>query len=153
MAYHQRVNQFKSRIDFDDPSTTKPPSLAKSAVLQALEEEERQQQSRGKDHLPRFTAPHPKIPVGWWASTAQVSSAAAASASWTGWFLDCFVQRWSARFAPAGSPSAAALSTCPAASKCPVSSAGPAAAESLFVTVYGFARFTPFAPDRGWWWP
>lgn len=35
-------------IDFDDPSTTKPPSLAKSAVLQALEEEERQQQSRGK---------------------------------------------------------------------------------------------------------
>uniref|UniRef100_A0A8D8K1I2 (northern house mosquito) hypothetical protein n=1 Tax=Culex pipiens TaxID=7175 RepID=A0A8D8K1I2_CULPI len=34
-------------IDFDDPSTTKPPSLAKSAVLQALEEEERQQ-SRGK---------------------------------------------------------------------------------------------------------
>lgn len=35
-------------IDFDDPSTTKPPSLAKSAVLQALEEEERQQQGRGK---------------------------------------------------------------------------------------------------------
>jgi len=47
MAYQQRVNQFKSRIDFDDPSTTKPPSLAKSAVLQALEDEERQQ-SRGK---------------------------------------------------------------------------------------------------------
>ncbi|XP_038114570.1 putative mediator of RNA polymerase II transcription subunit 26 isoform X4 [Culex quinquefasciatus] len=38
-------------IDFDDPSTTKPPSLAKSAVLQALEEEERQQQSRGKGFL------------------------------------------------------------------------------------------------------
>ncbi|ETN61088.1 hypothetical protein AND_007268 [Anopheles darlingi] len=33
-------------IDFDDPSTTKPPSLAKSAVLAALEEEERQK-SRG----------------------------------------------------------------------------------------------------------
>lgn len=35
-----------SRIDFDDPSTTKPPSLAKSAVLAALEEEEREK-SRG----------------------------------------------------------------------------------------------------------
>ncbi|XP_035909199.1 basic-leucine zipper transcription factor A isoform X5 [Anopheles stephensi] len=33
-------------IDFDDPSTTKPPSLAKSAVLAALEEEEREK-SRG----------------------------------------------------------------------------------------------------------
>uniref|UniRef100_U5EML1 Putative basic-leucine zipper bzip transcription factor n=1 Tax=Corethrella appendiculata TaxID=1370023 RepID=U5EML1_9DIPT len=29
-------------IDFDDPSTTKPSSLAKSAVLQALEDEERE---------------------------------------------------------------------------------------------------------------
>ncbi|XP_058835530.1 uncharacterized protein LOC131692479 isoform X3 [Topomyia yanbarensis] len=48
MAFHQRMHPFKSRIDFEDPSTTKPPSLAKSAVLQALEEEERQQAGRGK---------------------------------------------------------------------------------------------------------
>ncbi|XP_062552559.1 uncharacterized protein LOC134217767 isoform X2 [Armigeres subalbatus] len=48
MAYHQRVSQFRSRIDFDDPSTTKPSSLAKSAVLQALEDEERQQSRAGK---------------------------------------------------------------------------------------------------------
>ncbi|CAG9800053.1 unnamed protein product [Chironomus riparius] len=30
-----------SRINFDDPSTTRPGSLAKSAVLAALEEDER----------------------------------------------------------------------------------------------------------------
>uniref|UniRef100_A0A182YJ47 Uncharacterized protein n=1 Tax=Anopheles stephensi TaxID=30069 RepID=A0A182YJ47_ANOST len=38
--------QINCVIDFDDPSTTKPPSLAKSAVLAALEEEEREK-SRG----------------------------------------------------------------------------------------------------------
>ncbi|XP_055621751.1 bromodomain-containing protein DDB_G0280777 isoform X2 [Toxorhynchites rutilus septentrionalis] len=48
MAYHQRVPFYKPRIDFEDPATTKPPSLAKSAVLQALEEEERHQ-GRNKD--------------------------------------------------------------------------------------------------------
>ncbi|XP_049538707.1 uncharacterized protein LOC125953286 isoform X2 [Anopheles darlingi] len=54
MAYQQyRVSQYRSprRIDFDDPSTTKPPSLAKSAVLAALEEEERQK-SRGTVERP-----------------------------------------------------------------------------------------------------
>lgn len=45
-------------IDFDDPSTTKPPSLAKSAVLQALEEDERQQ-SRANKGLKRVAWPPP----------------------------------------------------------------------------------------------
>ncbi|XP_050075133.1 uncharacterized protein LOC126562623 isoform X1 [Anopheles maculipalpis] len=44
-------------IDFDDPSTTKPPSLAKSAVLAALEEEEREK-SRGTG-LKRVAWPPP----------------------------------------------------------------------------------------------
>ncbi|XP_052862789.1 uncharacterized protein LOC128269381 isoform X3 [Anopheles cruzii] len=44
-------------IDFDDPSTTKPPSLAKSAVLAALEDEERQK-SRGTG-LKRVAWPPP----------------------------------------------------------------------------------------------
>lgn len=34
------------RIDFDDPSTTRTGNLAKSAVLAALEEEERERQGR-----------------------------------------------------------------------------------------------------------
>ncbi|XP_053676412.1 nuclear receptor coactivator 6 isoform X2 [Anopheles nili] len=59
MAYHQRVSQYRSprRIDFDDPSTTKPPSLAKSAVLAALEDEEREK-SRGTG-LKRVAWPPP----------------------------------------------------------------------------------------------
>uniref|UniRef100_A0AAG5D8S2 Zasp-like motif domain-containing protein n=1 Tax=Anopheles atroparvus TaxID=41427 RepID=A0AAG5D8S2_ANOAO len=47
----------KPKIDFDDPSTTKPPSLAKSAVLAALEEEEREK-SRGTG-LKRVAWPPP----------------------------------------------------------------------------------------------
>lgn len=34
------------RIDFDEPSTTRTGNLAKSAVLAALEEEEREKRSR-----------------------------------------------------------------------------------------------------------
>lgn len=45
------INLFCFRIDFEDPATTMPPSMAKSAVLQALEEEERQQ-SRAKGKSP-----------------------------------------------------------------------------------------------------
>lgn len=45
-------------IDFDDPSTTKPPSLVKSAVLQALEDDERQQSRAGKG-LKRVAWPPP----------------------------------------------------------------------------------------------
>ncbi|XP_053687260.1 putative mediator of RNA polymerase II transcription subunit 26 [Sabethes cyaneus] len=47
-------------IDFEDPATTKPPSLAKSAVLQALEDEERQQ-ARG---LKRVAWPPPQAEGG-----------------------------------------------------------------------------------------
>uniref|UniRef100_A0AAG5D809 Zasp-like motif domain-containing protein n=1 Tax=Anopheles atroparvus TaxID=41427 RepID=A0AAG5D809_ANOAO len=65
MAYHQRISQYRTprRIDFDDPSTTKPPSLAKSAVLAALEEEEREKsrgtgrQSRSRQSMARLQAP------------------------------------------------------------------------------------------------
>ncbi|XP_050094705.1 uncharacterized protein LOC126577262 isoform X2 [Anopheles aquasalis] len=64
MAYHQRVSQYRSprRIDFDDPSTTKPPSLAKSAVLAALEEEERQK-SRGTVERPSRSRQPARMPA------------------------------------------------------------------------------------------
>ena len=44
------INNFKIifRINFDDPTTTRPGSLAKSAVLAALEEEEKQ---KGGNHI------------------------------------------------------------------------------------------------------
>uniref|UniRef100_A0A2M4CRH1 Putative adenylate cyclase terminal-differentiation specific n=1 Tax=Anopheles darlingi TaxID=43151 RepID=A0A2M4CRH1_ANODA len=72
MAYQQyRVSQYRSprRIDFDDPSTTKPPSLAKSAVLAALEEEERQK-SRGTG-LKRVAWPPPADAVEYEAHPSQ----------------------------------------------------------------------------------
>lgn len=42
---------FIIRIDFDDPSTTRTGNLAKSAVLAALEEEERERSAQKPGEL------------------------------------------------------------------------------------------------------